>query len=106
MGISWRQGRARRAARNKLDPRTAGGTGYRRQGRVPGAADVREPPVSRLPSSDAALYLPALGRDRAAARSAGTQMGAAERSAQLSDAACRRAFDPAPDGAVVMRTAR
>ena len=37
---------------------------------------------------------------------ADAQMGAAERAAQLSDAARRRAADPAPDDAAVMRTRR
>ena len=57
--------------------------------------------LSRLPPADAALCLPALGRDGSAAGSTDAQMGAAQRSAQLSDAAGRRAFDSASDGAVV-----
>src|SRR5262249_52979856 len=94
-------GRGGRTAGSKSDPRTAGGAGDRHQGGVPRAADICEPSLSRLPPFDAALCLPALGGDRAAAGSAGTQMGAAERSAQLSDAARRRALDTAPDDAVV-----
>jgi ADP-ribose pyrophosphatase YjhB (NUDIX family) len=64
---------------------------------------VKEECLAPLTFVDAALCVPALGRDHAAAGSADAQMGAAERFAQLSDAARRRAFDTAPDDAAVTR---
>ena len=45
------------------DPRARGGTGHRRQGGLPRAAHLREPHLSGFPSADAALCLPALGRN-------------------------------------------
>src|SRR5208282_3394535 len=104
VGVPRRQGRVRRAAGTELDPRAEGGTGYHRQAGVPRAAHVCEPPLSRLPPAHAALCLPALGRDGRGAGGAKAQMGATERVAELSDAACRRTADLAPHNAHVIRT--
>ena len=81
------------------DPRAEGGTRHRYQGGVPRAADLREPSLSRLPPAHAALCLPALGGFRRGEGGTAAQMGAAERSPRLSDAARRRTADLASDDA-------
>ena len=96
----------RRAARGGADPRTRRGTRHRGQGRLPRAAHFREPYLRRLPPADAALRLPQMGGLRSAARRAGAEMGAAEGSARLSDAAGGRAADPASRGFAGVRPAR
>src|SRR5580704_7144941 len=105
VGVSRRQGRNRRTAGRELDPRVEGGTGYRRQGGLPRAADLCEPPLSRLPSSHAALCLPALGRFRDCAGGTEAQMGAADGAPRLPDAARRRTADLSPYDAHMIRTA-
>ena len=69
---------------------------------LPRAADLREPQLSGLPSADAALCLPALGRNGDGEGRPGADLGPAEPAAGLSDAAGGRAADRASDDAAVM----
>src|SRR5271166_6333081 len=87
MGVSWRQGRSRRAARRDADPRAGRGTRYRGERALSRALHLRIPFLFRFPSPDAALPVPALGGDGECARGANTQMAASESIEQPCDAA-------------------
>src|SRR5262249_4069423 len=102
VGISRRQGRERRTAGRQFDPRTQRGAGNRRQGSVLGTADVREPRLSRLPPADAAVRVPAGGRDGDAEGRPTPCLGTTESAARVSDAARGRTSDRPPDGIVVI----
>src|SRR5215475_1060545 len=101
MGISRRQGRARRAAGGHSDPRAQGGAGHRGGRAVPGAAHLRKPRLSRVPSPDAALCMPALGGNGDRPRAREARLGQAQPAPGLSHASCRRAIDFPFDNAVV-----
>ena len=62
---------------------------------MPGAADLCEPRLRDLPSADAALHLPALGRPRRRARGPATGLGARQQTARLPDAAGGHSADSA-----------
>src|ERR1700679_2819980 len=91
MGISRRQDGARRGSGERADPRASRGAGHRGQGGVPRAVHLRVARIHRFPSPDAALSVPALGGDTAAARAPSAQMGQPEGHGFLSDAAGRLA---------------
>src|SRR5580698_5154576 len=86
VGVSWRQDRDGRRARGRAHPRTHGRAWDHGQSGLPRAPDLRQPRLRRFPPLDAAFYLSPLARLRPAARRAGIEMGAAERSEILPDA--------------------
>src|SRR5215469_10902707 len=75
MGISRRQDRTGRNAGNGADPRIERGTGHCGQGGMPRAFHIRLPQLRAIPSFDAALSVPALGRDTRAPGTRRHQMG-------------------------------
>src|SRR5258706_11753389 len=91
MGISWRQGRGKRTARRRVDPRASGGTRHCRERSLSRAVHLCFAYLQRISPFDAALCLPPLGRDPAAAASSGAQMDPSERHEGLSHARGRLA---------------
>src|ERR1700728_300786 len=79
MGISRRQDRAERNAGNGVDPRTARGVGHHGSAGVLGAVHLCLAQLRAIPSSDAALSMPALGGNAPRPRAFGDQMGEAAR---------------------------
>src|SRR5262249_36122955 len=101
MGISRRQGGARRAAGGDAHSRAGRGTGHHGRGAVPGAAHLREPRLSRVPSADAALRMPALAGLGDGARACADRLGAAQPAARIPHAAGGRTADLAFDDTAV-----
>src|SRR5262249_22644890 len=74
-------------------------------GPVPGPPLFRQPRLSGLPSSHAALRLPPLAGNRPRARAHAPRLGLAQPAQGLSNAASRRAAGFTPDGAPVTGSA-
>src|SRR5690606_6218606 len=73
--------------------RAVRGARHRDPGRLPGAADLRQPFLRKLPPFDAALCLPALRGDARRAGAPGRQMGPPGAAARPPDARSRPAAD-------------
>src|SRR5690242_5392537 len=91
MGISWRQDRGTRAARRRVDPRAQGRARDRGEGSLSRAVHLCFAYLWRISPFDAALCLPPLGGNPAAAPSRGAEMGTSQGHEGLSHARGRRA---------------
>ena len=91
----------RASAGGHAHPRTQRRAWDHRQRAMPGAAHIRKPRLSGLSPVDAAVRLPALGRNAHRARRSDAEMGEAEPTQGISDAAGRPAADLASDDAAV-----
>src|ERR1051326_555647 len=101
VGVSRRQGGERRAAGANTDQGAQGGACHRRQRRLSRTTHFREPRLSGLSPSNAALCVPALGGNGHRHGRPAARLGETEPVAGLRDGSCGRAADLASDDAAV-----